>query len=124
METTLVRERWTSWDNLCVLKKFGGLAFKNLHAFNIAMLGKQAWRLVMDPTSLVSRIYKARYYHSTSFLEARYGSNPSYIWRSILAAQHIIRDGIRVRIGDGTATEIWHSAWLPAQDNGYVTTAP
>ena len=30
----------------------------------------------------------------------------SYIWRSILVAQHIIKDGIRVRIGDGTAIEI------------------
>ena len=93
-------------DNPCVPKKFEGLEFKNLHAFNISMSGKQAWGLVMDSTSLVNRIFKARYYHSSSFLEVGYGSNPSYIWRSILAAQQIIRDGIRVRIRDGNATGI------------------
>ena len=76
----------------------------------------------MDTSFLVSRIYKARYYQSATLLEAEYGSNPSYIWRSILAAKQIIRAGCRVHIGDGRATVIWNKAWLPAEDNEYVTT--
>ncbi|XP_031116700.1 uncharacterized protein LOC116020363 [Ipomoea triloba] len=31
---------WKAWDRLCVPKKYGGLGFKELRAFNLAMLGK------------------------------------------------------------------------------------
>ncbi|VFQ64823.1 unnamed protein product [Cuscuta campestris] len=51
---------WMAWDRLCVPKKFGGLGFKDLRAFNLALLGKQGWRFLTDPQSLVARIYKAR----------------------------------------------------------------
>ena len=74
---------------------YGGMSFKKLQGFNIAMLGKQTWRMVVDTSSLVCRYFKARYFHSTSFMDADYGSNPSYIWRSLLAAQQMIHAGRR-----------------------------
>ncbi|XP_019171157.1 PREDICTED: uncharacterized protein LOC109166713 [Ipomoea nil] len=51
---------WKAWDKLCIPKKHGGLGFKDLRAFNLAMLGKQAWRLLTNTDSLVARVYKAR----------------------------------------------------------------
>lgn len=65
-------------------KADGGMGFRSIRDFNIALLGKQAWRLMVHPEKLVSRIFKARYYPSDSFLTAKLGSNPSYIWRSVL----------------------------------------
>lgn len=35
------------------------------------------------------------------------GSNPSYMWRSIMAAQDVVRQGSRRRIGDGETTSVW-----------------
>lgn len=53
--------KWFSWEKLSIPKSHGCLAFRNLHAFNIAMLGKQGWKFVSQPEALVSRIFKAKY---------------------------------------------------------------
>ncbi|XP_019157730.1 PREDICTED: uncharacterized protein LOC109154381 [Ipomoea nil] len=80
---------WKNWKSLCIRKKWGGIGFWDLHGFNLALLSKQAWRLTSDPDSLVSKIYKARYYPNSSFLEANLGANPSFIWSSLMATQDI-----------------------------------
>ncbi|XP_019188876.1 PREDICTED: uncharacterized protein LOC109183146 [Ipomoea nil] len=106
------RIHWKAWDKLCVPKKYGGLGFKDLRAFNLAMLGKQAWRMLTKPDSLVARVYKARYFPKGSFFDAQVGNNPSFCWRSIMAAKSIICGGVRRRIGNGEATFIWTHPWL------------
>jgi len=55
-----------------------------LTTFNVAMLGKQGWRFQTDPSSLVSRLFKARYFPNSDFIGSNIGHNPSYVWRSIL----------------------------------------
>jgi len=34
---------WLSWERLSIPKVFGGMGVKGLKAFNMAMVGKQAW---------------------------------------------------------------------------------
>ncbi|KAH9704682.1 reverse transcriptase domain-containing protein [Citrus sinensis] len=114
---------WMRWERLCKPKTHGGLGFKKLHQFDISMLGKQGWRFLTNPNSLVARLFKARYFPNTSFLEASLGSNPSYVWRSILAAQNAISLGSRIRIGGGHETVIGHAPWLSDQDNGFITSS-
>lgn len=114
--------RWRSWAGLCMPKSKGGMGFRKLHETNLSLLGKQAWRLLTKPDSLVARVYKARYYSQSSFLEARMGSNPSYIWRSLMAVQSVLHNGVRTCIGNGTSTIIGRDPWLPDDENSYVTT--
>jgi hypothetical protein len=37
---------WLSWKRLTAAKGFGGMSFKSLKAFNMAMLGKQTWKIL------------------------------------------------------------------------------
>lgn len=60
------------WHHLCTPKKLGSLDFRKLKGFNMAMLRKQGWRLIQNPNSLISRVFKARYFPRT-YLEARLG---------------------------------------------------
>ncbi|XP_019184658.1 PREDICTED: uncharacterized protein LOC109179616 [Ipomoea nil] len=81
---------------------------------------KQGWRLLTNPTSLMTRVFKARHFPTSSFYEAVIGGNPSYVWKSIMAGQDLLKSGCRRRIGDGTATRVWTVPWLPDRHNPYV----
>ncbi|CAN0857898.1 LINE-1 retrotransposable element ORF2 protein [Linum grandiflorum] len=74
---------WMRWERISVWKEFGGIGFRDLLGFNVAMLGKQGWKLLTCPNTLVSHVYKAKYYPKGDFLSATEGSNPSFIWRSV-----------------------------------------
>ena len=86
------------------------------------MLAKQSWRLMVECNPLVSQFMKARYYPKSDFLNASLGSNPSYLWRSILATQDTMKRGMRRKIGNGLTTTVWKVPWLPDLQNGYLTT--
>ncbi|KAL8156414.1 hypothetical protein AgCh_001488 [Apium graveolens] len=116
--------KWLSWDRMCTIKEEGGLGFRKLNEFNIAMLAKQSWRLMVESNPLVSKLMKARYYPNSNFLNASLGSNPSYLWRSLMETQETMKRGVRKRIGNGLTTTVWKVPWLPALDDGYITTEP
>ena len=115
---------WTSWNKLCQNKCMGDMGFRMLRKFNTALLAKQGWRLLFNPSSLVARLYKARYFPTSSVLNANLKANPSLIWRSILTTQDIIRRGAIWRIGRGDHVQIWKDPWLPDMTNPWVTTPP
>lgn len=52
---------WLHRDILMRPKKDGGLGFRDIHSFNLAMLAKQGWRLWERPKSLCARILRAKY---------------------------------------------------------------
>lgn len=56
-----------SCECLTVPKGFGGMGFKSLKAFNMAMMGKLAWMLLNNPDSLITRLLKARYFLASDF---------------------------------------------------------
>ena len=83
---------WISWEKLCEPKEGGGLGFKNLKLFNLALLAKQGWRLQVGQESLVYKVLKAKYFPRSDFINASIGHNPSYTWRSIMAAQNLVKE--------------------------------
>lgn len=79
------------WDKMCVLKWKVRLGFRHIYDFNIALLGKQGWHLMCNSESLVARVYKAMYYPRSSFLAVNMDSNPSFIWKSLMVAQDLLK---------------------------------
>jgi hypothetical protein len=86
---------WLSWDKLSMHKNDGGMGFKNLSVFNLAMLGKQGWRIWTSPVTLIAKLYKARYFSKCSFLDSSLGHNPSFVWRSICNSKFLLKAGSR-----------------------------
>ena len=92
---------WIAWEKMCTPKAERGMGFKDLRAFNLALLAKQGWRLTQNIESLAHRVLKARYFPESNFLEAQIGKKPSYTWRSLMAAKEVLRRGLRWNIGNG-----------------------
>ncbi|CAA7050320.1 unnamed protein product, partial [Microthlaspi erraticum] len=106
---------WIAWDKICIPIEKGGLGFRDLQLFNLALLAKQLWRLLYYPSSLLARILKSRYYRNTSPLEVEKSNAPSFRWRSIMAAKDLLQKGLRRTIGTGETTLVWRDQWIPAE---------
>lgn len=92
---------WIYWNKMCKPKSLGSMGFRNLQAFNFALLAKQSWRILTNPSSLATRILKVKYFPFSDILNANLGSNPSYTWRNIFNSLEVIRSGTRWRAGNG-----------------------
>lgn len=107
---------WLSWDKLTQPKSLGGLGFRDIEAFNIALLTKIAWRLITAPYSLFSRIILGKYCHKTSFLKVSAGyvisMDGEVFSKGVILLQHLGK-----AIGDGEYTNLWNDSWMQPKTN-------
>lgn len=47
---------------------------------------------MVELNSLSYQVLKVRYFPQTPFFDAKIGTNPSYVWRSIMATQNLIKE--------------------------------
>lgn len=104
--------RWFGWNRMARDRDKGGLGVRDLHGFNLALLGKQIWRMCSSPTSLMARLFKARYYSNTNILNAVKGSGSSFVWNGIWEAKEQLKKGFKWILGDGRDIRIFHDPWL------------
>lgn len=78
-------------DKLLIHKRYGGMGFKDLAAFNVAMLGKQGWKFQTESDTLVSKVFKARYFPLGNYLGSKLGHNPNFFGRSIFSAKLVVQ---------------------------------
>ncbi|XP_021807498.1 uncharacterized protein LOC110751358 [Prunus avium] len=109
---------WKSWNALCLAKTDGGLGFRDLADFNLALLAKQSWRILLNPNSLWVKILKGRYFPDCGFLHVELGSRPSWIWSSLLEGRNSILCHARKQVLSGDQTSIWRDNWI--QDIGVI----
>lgn len=90
----------------------GGLGFRSLHGFNLALLGKHVWNFLSNQHSLVARIFKARYFSECHILKAQLGKGVSFIWKGIWEAKEELCKGFRWVLGNRQSISIFSDPWL------------
>ena len=88
------KTHWVKWDRLYEAKEVGGMGFKEIEKFNDALLAKQVWRLINNPTLLCYWVFKVRFFLNCSILEARESVVGSYAWKSLLSVRDVIHKGM------------------------------
>ena len=101
------------WKKLCKPKGQRGLGFKDIENFNLAMLGKQVWRLLHNKDSLFYKVFKSKYFLDCTILDEGVKLNGSYAWSNILKVRKVVWLGSKWRIGDGKCVRIREDKWLP-----------
>lgn len=69
---------WKKWEKLCLSAEEGGIGFRMIYEFNLALLAKRLWRLIQFTDSLLVCILRGKYYRLSSPLRAIDIDTPSY----------------------------------------------
>jgi hypothetical protein len=112
--------RWLAWDRLSYRKSQGGMGFRDLHNFNLALIAKQGWNIMTKPHTLVAKIYKSRYFPNSSYFDSKLGHNPSYAWRGIWKARQTLMHGCRWSIGSGRSIKVMGEPWLRDKEGAWL----
>jgi hypothetical protein len=93
-------------------KEGGGGGFRDLHLFNIAMLARQAWKLLSNPDTICSQVLRARYAPNGD-IKCRPKDGIPYTWSSILKCIELLNEGVIWRAGNGESVNLWNDPWIP-----------
>lgn len=64
------------------------------------------WKLSVDQDTIISRVFKAKYYLKDVFLNVRFEHNLNYLWRNIHFSQVVVKEGMVWRRGDSPKINI------------------
>ena len=67
--------------------------------------------------SLFHKVFRSKYFRTSSFLNAKASLNPSWAWRSLLEGRKVIDKGSKWRIGNGECMTITDDPWM---SNNYL----
>lgn len=88
--------KWLSWSNMISMSKAsGGFGFRDLFGFNLPLLRKHCWNFLSQPNSLVTKVFKAKYYAKSSLFEASRGGGVRYIWSGLWQAMEALKKGFK-----------------------------
>ncbi|KAL9687478.1 hypothetical protein QQ045_031881 [Rhodiola kirilowii] len=106
---------WANQMKLTYPKTEGGLNFRDLAIFNDALLGKQYWRLLQKPNTIIARTLKAKYFRNSSLIDSHLSEPCSLAWRGIWRAGVRVKNWIRWDVTTG------NPVWELEADGNYST---
>lgn len=105
---------WKKKEVLLAHKAEGGLGIRDVGALNKSLLARQCWRMYKKPNLLVSRVFRGKYGNDPLSMgyEGKMPRNCSWSARSLIKASMAVKQGIRLRIGNGQAARITEDVWV------------
>ncbi|GLT31151.1 hypothetical protein SLA2020_059090 [Shorea laevis] len=68
---------------------------------------------MQDQSTLCYQVLKAKYFSNGDLLGAKLGTNPSMVWRGVMAGLGVLKKGSFWRIRDGASVRLWRDPWVP-----------
>ncbi|KAK2449929.1 hypothetical protein QL285_009079 [Trifolium repens] len=111
---------WVSWKDVCRPKEEGGLGVKDLLWFNLALLAKWRWRLLMEHGSLWKRVLGAKYGDvGGHILSLGRGYKLSLWWKDLVGLGVVsgvggdwVQEVFAKELGNGSGTKFWTDTWI------------
>ncbi|WCJ39636.1 RNA binding RNA-directed DNA polymerase [Euphorbia peplus] len=101
-----------NWNEVCKPKNEGGLGIRDTRTFNLAMLAKLSWKVLISNDSLWVRALRAKYGGDRVGLNLFRARNvQSSTWRGILAGAKIIKNGVGRVVYNVDSTFFWKDKW-------------
>ncbi|TYH19513.1 hypothetical protein ES288_A05G357900v1, partial [Gossypium darwinii] len=100
-----------AWEKMCYPKGMGGIGFRDLQLFNLALLGRQVWKLMTHMDTLCFKVLSAKYFPNGDVFSYRQVDKASFTWSSIAAAAEAFKDGFGWQVGNGDMINIWADNW-------------
>lgn len=94
-------------------KNEGGLGFREFGAFNQALLARQAWRVLSNPTSLFALVLLGKYSFGKTFLNIQCAKAASWGWKSLMWGWELLNEGLIWRVGNGQSIKPFEDFWIP-----------
>lgn len=89
----------------------GGIGFKDLRLFDLALLGRQIWRLVNHKDTLCYSVLSSKYFPDGNPFNPKVVDKPSVAWTSLSATVVALADGFGWQVGDGWSIRIKEFNW-------------
>lgn len=100
-----------NWHTVCKDNDVGGLGLRKAQIQNTALLTKLGWKIVSQDNSLWANILRDKYLKNHTFQSWPTNRSASHIWRSIIHARDVIKDGTKWTISDGLSVDLWNDWW-------------
>jgi hypothetical protein len=79
-----------SWSSICSPRVEGGLGFKRMHEFNLALVAKLGWKLLTNSDCLWVNQLQKKYIKYGDFLSSPFPTTASWLWKGIRKIKPII----------------------------------
>ncbi|KAA3469415.1 reverse transcriptase [Gossypium australe] len=96
---------------LQAIPAYGGLGFRDLRLFNVALLGRQVWRLLTYKDTLCYKVLSSKYFPNGDVFHPIKVNRPSFTWQSISKAASTLYEGFGWCVGNGRNIDLWKDHW-------------
>ncbi|KAK5843320.1 hypothetical protein PVK06_005773 [Gossypium arboreum] len=97
-----------------------GLGIRDVRLFNLALLGRQVWKLINNKDFLCFKVLSSKYLPDGNIFHAKKVDKASFTWSSIAAAAKALKDCFGWQIRNGNKINIRVENWGMKGPNGDV----